>query len=128
MARPVVGIGEVLWDLLPAGKQLGGAPANFAFHAGQLGADDEPKAFYGDLLHDPEFRSPLAWGSYPMVPWAGRIRHGRFRFDGEEYELPINFGAHAIHGVGFGTGPPYHAGGCGVSSEARRSGTWNEGS
>lgn len=33
-----VGLGEVLWDLLPTGKQLGGAPANFAFHAQQLGA------------------------------------------------------------------------------------------
>jgi aldose 1-epimerase len=53
---------------------------------------------YADA-HEP---SPLAWGSYPMVPWAGRIRHGRFRFDGEQYELPVNFGAHAIHGVGFG--------------------------
>ena len=34
-----VGLGEVLWDLLPAGRQLGGAPANFAFHAAALGAD-----------------------------------------------------------------------------------------
>ena len=33
----VIGIGEVLWDLLPTGKQLGGAPTNFAFHAQQLG-------------------------------------------------------------------------------------------
>ena len=33
-----VGIGEVLWDLLPAGRQLGGAPANFAYHAQALGA------------------------------------------------------------------------------------------
>lgn len=29
----VVGIGELLWDLLPGGRQLGGAPANFAYHA-----------------------------------------------------------------------------------------------
>ncbi len=37
--RPlVVGIGELLWDLLPAGRQLGGAPSNFAFHAYNLGA------------------------------------------------------------------------------------------
>ena len=35
----VVGIGEILWDLLPQGKVLGGAPANFAYHAGQLGAE-----------------------------------------------------------------------------------------
>jgi fructokinase len=34
----VVGLGEVLWDRFPAGDLLGGAPANFAFHAGQLGA------------------------------------------------------------------------------------------
>ena len=38
-AHKVVGIGEVLWDLLPAGPQLGGAPANFAYHARALGAD-----------------------------------------------------------------------------------------
>lgn len=34
----VVGLGEALWDLLPAGPQLGGAPANFAYHAHALGA------------------------------------------------------------------------------------------
>jgi fructokinase len=35
----VLGVGEVLWDLLPSGAQLGGAPANFACHASALGAD-----------------------------------------------------------------------------------------
>lgn len=39
MSTKVVGIGEVLWDLLPSGKQMGGAPANFAYHAWALGAD-----------------------------------------------------------------------------------------
>lgn len=40
MDKPViVGIGEVLWDMLPSGKQLGGAPANFTYHAGCLGAE-----------------------------------------------------------------------------------------
>lgn len=33
----VVGLGEILWDMLPEGKQLGGAPANFAYHADRLG-------------------------------------------------------------------------------------------
>lgn len=33
----IVGIGELLWDMLPSGKQLGGAPANFAYIAGLLG-------------------------------------------------------------------------------------------
>jgi fructokinase len=35
----VLGVGEVLWDLLPTGAQPGGAPANFACHARALGAD-----------------------------------------------------------------------------------------
>jgi len=35
----VVGIGELLWDCLPTGKQLGGAPCNFAYHAFQAGCE-----------------------------------------------------------------------------------------
>jgi fructokinase len=34
----IVGIGEILWDILPSGKRLGGAPANFAYDAAALGA------------------------------------------------------------------------------------------
>ena len=34
----IVGLGEILWDIMPSGTFLGGAPANFAFHANQLGA------------------------------------------------------------------------------------------
>ncbi|MGH9641766.1 MAG: PfkB family carbohydrate kinase, partial [Terriglobales bacterium] len=34
----IVGIGEVLWDLLASGPKMGGAPANFAYHAHALGA------------------------------------------------------------------------------------------
>ena len=44
----------------------------------------------------------IAWGSYPMLPWAGRIRGGRFYFDGILRQLRCNFGAHAIHGLAFG--------------------------
>lgn len=33
----VVGIGELLWDMLPGGKKIGGAPANFAYHVSQFG-------------------------------------------------------------------------------------------
>ena len=39
MERKIVGLGEALWDCLPDGKKLGGAPANFAYHAGQFGFD-----------------------------------------------------------------------------------------
>ena len=34
----IIAIGEIVWDCLPAGKQLGGAPLNFAFFAKELGA------------------------------------------------------------------------------------------
>ena len=33
----IIGLGELLWDLLPDGKQLGGAPANFAYMTAKLG-------------------------------------------------------------------------------------------
>ncbi|MBI5684483.1 MAG: carbohydrate kinase [Verrucomicrobia bacterium] len=39
MKPKVLAVGEILWDLLPSGKQLGGAPANFAYHARALGAE-----------------------------------------------------------------------------------------
>ena len=35
--RLIVGLGEVLWDVFPTGKRLGGAPANFAYHAARFG-------------------------------------------------------------------------------------------
>lgn len=38
-SNKIAGIGEILWDVLPGGKQLGGAPSNFAYHALQAGFD-----------------------------------------------------------------------------------------
>ena len=35
----IVGMGEALWDVLPEGKKIGGAPANFAYHVSQFGLD-----------------------------------------------------------------------------------------
>lgn len=35
----IVGLGEALWDVLPEGKKLGGAPANFAYHVSQFGLE-----------------------------------------------------------------------------------------
>lgn len=37
MKHYIVGMGEALWDCLPEGRKIGGAPANFAYHAGQFG-------------------------------------------------------------------------------------------
>jgi len=72
---------------------------------GQIEVGDQP------LLVDPpagETADPMLWGSYPMAPWAGRIRNGRFTFGGIEHRLPINHRdgdgperAHAIHGLVF---------------------------
>lgn len=62
-----------------------------------VGLDDVPAE-----MRRPDGSVPATdWGAYPMVPWAGRIRRGRFEFAGVEHRLPINFGQHAIHGVGF---------------------------
>jgi aldose 1-epimerase len=41
----------------------------------------------------------IHWGSYPMAPWAGRVRGGRFTFAGTSYDLPLGMPPHAIHGV-----------------------------
>jgi fructokinase len=43
----VVGLGELLWDMFPAGKQLGGAPANFAYIASLLGDHGIPASRVG---------------------------------------------------------------------------------
>ena len=37
MKQKIIGIGEALWDCLPEGSKLGGAPANFAYHVSQYG-------------------------------------------------------------------------------------------
>ena len=39
MNKIIVGMGEALWDVLPEGKKIGGAPANFAYHVSQFGFD-----------------------------------------------------------------------------------------
>lgn len=54
----------------------------------------------GLLVDDPD-GGPRDWGSYPMAPWAGRVRHGTFAFNDRQYRLPINLGDHAIHGTVF---------------------------
>jgi galactose mutarotase-like enzyme len=43
---------------------------------------------------------PIAWGCYPMVPWAGRLRDSVLRWRGEEHRLPEGLlPPHAIHGT-----------------------------
>lgn len=64
-----------------------------------------------DLGHGPLLRSRddvdlgdpgswAQWGSYPLAPWSNRIAAGRFTFDGNTHQLPINFpDGTAIHGL-----------------------------
>ena len=44
----IVGMGEVLWDVLPEGKKIGGAPANFAYHVSQFGFDSRVVSAIGN--------------------------------------------------------------------------------
>ena len=51
--RFIVGLGEALWDCLPEGSKLGGAPANFAYHTHQFGFDAIAISALGnDILGD----------------------------------------------------------------------------
>ena len=60
----------------------------------------------GQPLLVPGPGSAIGWGSYPMAPWVGRIRTGRFEFGGTDYQLRLNHTdvdgtEHAIHGTVF---------------------------
>jgi fructokinase len=44
----IVGMGEALWDVLPEGKKIGGAPANFAYHVSQFGLNSRVVSAVGD--------------------------------------------------------------------------------
>ena len=48
MSQLVVGMGEALWDMLPEGRKLGGAPANFAYHVSQFGLDSRVVSAVGN--------------------------------------------------------------------------------
>ena len=95
MNKTAVGIGEVLWGLLPEGKKLGGAPANFACHVSQFGFDsrivsavghdplgleiqETPRGEVADtvgggrLVHRRLHRCPLAWKVRRGSPSPGR--------------------------------------------------------
>lgn len=48
MKNIIVGMGEALWDILPEGKKIGGAPANFAYHVSQFGLDSCVVSAVGD--------------------------------------------------------------------------------
>ena len=55
----VVGIGEALWDILPEGRKIGGAPANFAYHMSQFGLRSYAVSAVGDDEAGRELRNQL---------------------------------------------------------------------
>ena len=64
-APVVVGLGEVLWDVFPEGKKLGGAPLNFSHHCAQLGARAFPVSAVGADADGEEIRRILASKNLP---------------------------------------------------------------
>lgn len=73
MNRYIVGMGEVLWDMLPEGKKLGGAPANFAYHVSQFGLESRVVSAVGqdklgmEILEN--FRQKDLCGLIETVPY-----------------------------------------------------------
>lgn len=57
--KRVVAIGEVLWDIIDDKKRLGGAPLNFAVHAGQFGHDAWIVSRVGDDLRGRQILSAI---------------------------------------------------------------------
>lgn len=81
----VIGIGEILWDMLPTGKILGGAPANFAYHAQQLGAEgtvisavcnDELGKEIEQVLKEKELNNCLSIAEQPTGTVSVELRNG----------------------------------------------------
>lgn len=74
MKNLVIGMGEALWDVLPEGKKLGGAPANFAYHVSQFGlssciisaiGNDRLGAEITDTLKSKQIQHNLSIVPYP---------------------------------------------------------------
>lgn len=88
----IIGLGEVLWDMLPEGRKIGGAPANFAWHMAQFGYDAIAVSAIGNdadgdaILHnfnERGLRSDLARVAYPT----GRVEVHLDREGIPQYEI-----------------------------------------
>lgn len=83
----VVGLGELIWDFLPGGKQLGGAPANFAYISRLLGNDTVVASRVGDDELGLEAKARLAGlgisTKYLQSDWQHPTGTVRVRLDGQ---------------------------------------------
>lgn len=108
----VVGIGELLWDMLPGGRRLGGAPANFAYHVSQFGLKSVVVSAVGDDEAGDAALAELAGraGLEDRAVLSGRSELGRSELDGagraEESSVAKPAGGFGtmISRVGFPTG------------------------
>ena len=67
--RIIVGLGEALWDCLPEGRKIGGAPANFAYHTSQFGYEAHAVSAVGnDALGDETIEALKANGLKLCMP------------------------------------------------------------
>lgn len=65
----IVGLGEALWDCLPEGRKIGGAPANFAYHASQFGYEAYAVSAIGhDKLGDETLEALQENGLKTLMP------------------------------------------------------------
>ncbi|MDD3721767.1 MAG: carbohydrate kinase [Lutibacter sp.] len=81
----IIGIGELLWDMLPNGKELGGAPANFAYHTNffdanstiisALGNDENGKEIYS-LLNERNLKYSINTVNYPTGWVSVKLNNG----------------------------------------------------
>lgn len=71
----IVGIGEVLWDVFPEGKRIGGAPANFAYHMSQFGFDSRVVSAVGKMCWEMRFWKILTGRGY-AIGWSGAFPDG----------------------------------------------------
>jgi fructokinase len=61
----VLGVGEMLWDVFPSEKHLGGAPVNFVYHCRQMGLDAQPVSRIGTDALGKEIQAVLKAKNIP---------------------------------------------------------------
>lgn len=80
--------------------QLSNAQCSLTFNQQQGGRLEQCNIDGVKILVDDK-DNPLSWGSYPMVPWVGRLKNGQLDYNNKRYDFPINMPPHAIHGTCF---------------------------
>ena len=110
MNHIVVGMGEALWDVLPEGKKLGGAPANFAYHVSQFGLDSRVVSAVGEdklgmeileNFRDKGLNGMVETVPYPTVPCYD-IKEG-VAWDNIPYTVSLDGLARQTRAVCFGS-------------------------